>query len=431
MVIGLPFLHAMGPGGATAQPPTFPKRLIIMFSPNGSIMSDWASGSGTGFTLGRILAPLAEHRESLLLVQGVHSTATQQSGNGHNSTTPHMLTARNFLDPRNDGFGAYGPAGGPSVDQVIASRIGDLTRFPSLEVGVRSGPNESTRMSWRAARESVPREDDPARLFARVFSEVGADAAAREEAALRARRRGSVLDFVGVRLRALQSRVGAEDQRRLESHLEHVRELERQLSFEPSVASACVAPTAPPDVGDVNANDNFPRVGSLQMDLIATALACDLTRTVTLQWSAAGGGPVHTWLGQTQGHHGMSHDYGDSQVNYSVERLIQINTWYAEQLASLVRRLKALPEGDGTVFDNTVILWVSEISNGSNHDRRNIPYVFVGSAGRALDTGRLVRVSGDRMNGDLLVTLMNALGIDEPTFGAPEYFQGPIDTLMA
>ena len=425
--VALPFLSSME--AASAQ--TLPKRLVIMFSSNGVLRDQWVTGGGENdFQVGRILQPLMRHRSDLTLIQGVHSTLSQQSGNAHQAGVPHMLTATNFVDGRNNGSGAYGPAGGPSVDQVIADGLRGQTPFASLEFGVKTARRQAEgiwdRMSWRAARESVPPEDDPLEMFRRVFADVGpGGGTVGPDVRRHQEQQGSILDFVRGQYEQIQGVVGAADRQRLDAHLTHLREIERRLT---DGSSASCARPGEPASRNVASNDNVPEVGRDQMDLIASSFACDLTRVATLQWGQGQSDITHTWLGHGAGHHSISHR---SYSNYSTEQLLEASEWYAEQFASLIDRLKAIPEGTGTVFDNTVLLWLSETGTPSTHDRENIPYVLAGSLGGAFSTGRYVRVPGDRMAGDLFVTLMNAMGVSASTFGNQEYAQGPVTELLA
>jgi hypothetical protein len=295
------------------------------------------------------------------------------------------------------------------------------TRFPSLELGVFV-PRTITpemRMSYGGPGQPLPPEDDPFALFTRLFGD-GTDPD--ELARIRAQR-DTVLSAVKASYQKLEDASGAEDRQRLEAHAESVRQLERRL-VEASEASC--APVAPGEPFDPYVNDNYPRVGTLQMDLIALALACDLTRVLTLQWSRAGSAMSFRWLGIPESHHSLAHA-GDSDT-VARNKLIAIETWYAEQLAYLIAKLKSMPEGDGSVFDNTTILWFSDISKGNDHSRKAMPLVLAGSCGGALRTGRHVQFDG-RQHNDLLVSLLNAMEVPDQKFGDPDYCRGPLPDL--
>jgi hypothetical protein len=189
-----------------------------------------------------------------------------------------------------------------------------------------------------------------------------------------------------------------------------------------------VKPTAP--TIDYKANDSFPAIGKAQMDLLVMAMACDLTRVGTVQWERSVGDVRFTWLGADRGHHSLSHD-PDSMAD-SVEMLTKINVWYAEQLAYLMTRMGSIKEGAGTMLDNTLILWCNELSRGNAHSHPDMPFVLAGGAGGAIKMGRLLRYGSTPSvhHNNLLVSIMNAMGLPDQTFGDPRYCTGPLAGLV-
>ena len=178
---------------------------------------------------------------------------------------------------------------------------------------------------------------------------------------------------------------------------------------------------------DVYANENYPLMGKLQMDLLAMSLACDLTRVASLQWTSTQTGKVFSWLGQSETHHSLSHS-GLTDVTRQ-NQLMAIGNWHAKQLAYLMDKLASFPEGDGTVLDNTLILWCTDIAQGQSHARRDMPYVLAGGAGGALKMGRYLKYAGDHHN-NLLVSILNAMGGPDTTFGNPAYCTGALPRLI-
>jgi len=178
------------------------------------------------------------------------------------------------------------------------------------------------------------------------------------------------------------------------------------------------------------ANDAFPAVGGIQLDLMAMALACDITRVASMQWSRSVSSTRFTWLNVAQGHHDLSHR-PDTDPG-AVSDLTKINTWYAQQLAGLIDRLKATPDGaGGTMFDGTLVLWCNELAKGNTHGRVGAPYVLAGSAGGALRTGRFLRYDGQGLpHNNLLVSILNAMGVPDTTFGKPDWCTGPLAGLL-
>jgi hypothetical protein len=427
--IALPVLEIMGrprsalagsiPGFTSAG---YPKRFVVFFSPNGTISGNWQpEGGERDFALSRILQPLARFRDRIVVIAGVDQQGA--GGDGHQNGMGGMLTGAP-LNPgpfQGGGGTAAGWPDGISVDQRIAQVIGRETRLRSLELAVQAGRDATnwSRMSYLGPNQPLPPQDDPYAVFERLFHFDRS----------RLHWQKSVLGSVMDDYRRLERRLGASDRTKLSSHLEAIREVEARLGVEPKAAlAACRAP----ELGsraDVSANPNFPVVGRLQMDLLAMALACDLTRVASLQWSRSVSDVKFTWLGAgiDRGHHEMSHD-GDSNFD-TREKLTLINIWYAEQLAYLAGRLGSIPEGDSTLLDHTVILWCNELAKGNAHSRVDAPYVLLGGAGGAIRTGRYLDIHDNVPHNNLLLSLVHAMGIDDTSFGKREWCSGPLTRL--
>jgi hypothetical protein len=426
--IALPWLEAMTPRRAHAAP-TPVKRFIVMFSANGTVPSAWtpAATSETDFTLSPILSPLESHKSDLIVVRGLEQKGG--GGDAHQSGIGGMLTGQMLNAGPFAGVGAA-PAGwamGPSVDQRMVEALALPTKLRSLELGVQVGSADNWgRMIYRAANQPLPPDDNPAAVYARVFSDLHTDPA--QLARLR-RRRKSMLDGVADQFTQLSSRVSAADRQRLDAHLTTVREIEVRLTTDLVVNNpSCRDPSITPIT--TTANDSFPAVGSLQMDLLVMALACDITRIASLQWSRSVSQTRFTWLGVNEGHHDLSHR-SDSDTG-AVLSLTKIDTWYAQQLASLIARLKTMPDGaGGSVFDGTLILWANELAKGNTHSRQNAGYVLAGSAGGALRTGRVLSYEGQGLpHNNLLVSILNAMGVPDTTFGKSEWCTGRLTALI-
>jgi hypothetical protein len=427
--IALPWLEAMGSRRAhAAAAPS--KRFIVMFSANGTIPSAWTPTPGAGetdFTLSRILAPLESHKSNLVVVSGLDQKGA--GGDGHQIGMGGMLTGQALNAGPFAGVGAP-PAGwptGPSVDQRIAEGLALPTKLRSLELGVQVGSADNWgRMIYRAANQPLPPDDEPASVYGRVFSDLHTDPAVLER--LR-RRRQSMLDAVGLQFARVSARLGAADRQRLDAHLTAVREIETRLTTDIVVNNpSCHDPSVTPV--SARANDAFPAAGALQMDLLAMALACDITRVASLQWSRSVSQTRFSWLNITEGHHDLSHrPDGDAKA---LESLVQINTWYAQQFAGLIARLKATPDGaGGTLFDNTLLLWCNELAKGNTHGRAGAPYVLAGGAGSGLRTGRFLRYDGQGLpHNNLLVSILNLMGVPDRTFGKTDWCTGPLAGLI-
>jgi len=178
---------------------------------------------------------------------------------------------------------------------------------------------------------------------------------------------------------------------------------------------------------DPENRENHALMSTLQLDLLAMAFACDLTRVGTVLYAGATSGQTFPWLGFSDSHHSLSHE-ADS-VTSAQDKLEQINNWYAQQIAYFLAKLDAIPEGDGTVLDNTVVFWGGELAKGNNHSRRGMDFVVAGGGGGYLNTGQLVDIEG-RQHNDLLVTMANAFGVEIDRWGHPGYTEGALSQLV-
>lgn len=426
--VGLPFLASMI-GDAKAV--SFPKRFVVFFTGLGTLEEHWApTGTETAFSLGEILSPLEPFKNKLLILQGIDmESAHHGPGDPHQLGIGHALTGTELQE--GDLFkyacsaATVGWGGGQSLDQFLAEKIGQTTKFGSLELGAQvQYSNVSSRISYLGPGDPVPPDDDPWGAYDRIFSDLSSDP--RSVARLRAQRH-RVVDAVLEDYASLSPRLGAGDKHKVDNHLESIRSIEKRLDSPGLLGGSCSLP----DMGkpfDIYDNDLYPTIGKLQLDLLAMTLACDLTRVASIQWASTQAGKVFHWLGQTDTHHSLSHS-ADSNAD-ATAALVAIGKWHAEQLAYLLGKLDAVQEGDGTLLDNTVVLWCTDIARGNTHARRGMPYVLAGGAGGYLQTGRHVVYDGAWHN-DLLVTLANAVGVPVTTFGNPAYCKGALPRLAA
>lgn len=427
IAVGLPFLEAMSD---SARADVFPKRFLVWFTSFGQVKSAWLpTGSETNFTLGPVLSPLEAHKSDLLILEGVDmESAYHGPGDPHQTGISHALTGTEMqvgdLFPYACNANAsVGWGGGISVDQYLASKIVDPIKFPSIEFGVQvQYANASSRMIYAGPGQPVPPEDDPWKNFDRIFGDMRLDPT---ELTKKRDKRHHVLDAVQGDYKALAKRLGKEDKFKVDNHLAALDKIAVQLDAPAAIGGECAAPYLGTPI-DIYANDNYPAIANLQLDLLAMSLACDVTRIASVQWSTTQAGKVFSWLGQTETHHSLSHS-GESDTAKQ-NQLVEIGNWHAAQLAYLISALKAIPEGNGSVFDNTLILWCTDIARGNTHARRDMPYVLAGGAGGYFKTGRYLKYAGDYHN-NLLVSIVNAMGIPDVSFGNPAYCTGPLPGL--
>ncbi len=455
VAVGLPFLEALSPRSAAAQADGKIRRLLIVYSSNGTVQRDWLpTNTGTDFDVPRILRPFdtAILRPKLSVLTGIEMrSAMIGNANGHAAGMTSLLTGRSFGEVQNTEFGDVGWGAGISIDQDIAMRLATPGQLASIQAGVQTQRQYQNFYSYMCygpgggSSNAIPSEDDPKKVWDRLFENVPdpGDTAAELQRAVDQRR--SVIDLVADDFHALEGKLGKTDNQRLDKHLTLLRELEERIV----VGGYCDRPDRPTiEDNGIQQNQNFPGILKAQMDMIATAFSCDVTRVATLQLSTAQSGVnykqllpnTESWTQPTDTyHHGISHDSvptsqipSASQIQQdAVDKMSAISEWIGGQIAYLANALASYEDAPGeTVLDNTAILWVSEISEGPNHRFDDMPYVLVGDMGGALKTGHFAFGNNETHN-NLFVTLGRAMGIEDyDVFGDPQFCSGPIGALL-
>jgi len=393
-------------GTAHAQQGRHARRLLIFFSPNGTIHRHWrprGEGSNYSFPPGSILEGLSRHREDLLVIEGLNFL----TGNNHEGGMAAMLTNRGNGNTETRGM---------SLDQYVASRIGGNDRFSSLEFGVLTDPwggNVQTRMSYSGPGQLVHPDSDPLRAFGRMFGDLAGNGNDRD---VMLSRRRSIIDLASADLTDLHRRIGRQEQIKLERHLESLRSVEQGLFAEGNEGDGCVAP-AQPERLNKNTYANGPALTRSQMDLAVASLACGLTKVASIQFSHTVSPVVFSWAGNVDGHHSLSH--ADNGQRDKIGQFVAAERWCADQFAYLLDRMKATPspDGDGSLLDDTVVLWAKELGDSRAHSCNSVPFVVAGG-GAALRTGRYLNAGGVS-HSKLLVSICHALGLDNQTFGDP------------
>ena len=410
----LPFVP-MPVDAATGE---YPKRIVFIGSANGTVMDQfWPS---EGFTLGPILEPLAPLQDKLIVMRGVDKAAAGISPvpKDHWPDWMSLLTGRQGII--RDDQSCDMP--GISIDQHIAAGLAAPTRFPSINLGVRV-EGGSHRMSAQAAYEPITPQNDPAAAFDTVFEEVSLDPFGLQQ--LRARRQ-SVLDTVSEDLRAIECETTGAYREKFQAHLHAIESLEQSLSA--GAAANCTLPTIDPVNPDTDTE--YPGIIDQQFKIMTHALSCDLTRVGTIMLSA--GRANHTWIGINGSHHGIAHGSEGVTADEATRRdwLIQIDRWYAERIFDFLTMLDGIDEGDGSLLDHTVVVWLHEQTNAGSHQRTDMPVVIAGGLHGTLETGRMIDAGGVPHNG-MLISLAEAMGVPTPTFGDPGLSNGPLTSLYA
>lgn len=432
-LLALPVLEAMAPSIARAQAAgaPSPRRMAFFFVPNGMYPGDWyPTTSGENYTLSPLLSPLSAFKSDMLVLSGLGNQPSHASSVdvGHVASTSTFLTATSVGDaPLRNGI---------SVDQVAASQLKQYTRFPSLELGTKSGTSYvlHNNISWGANSTPMPKEIRPDLLWDRLFEGLNTNQTPQEIEARR-RRRLSVLDAVKDDATRLQSKLGWQDQLRVDEYLTGVRELEQRVQ-ETRVVQ-CTPSARPAQPADVRTQVR------LLLDLMVLAFQCDLTRVATFMYGEAVDETSYPFLSVTdtngatvavnQGHHTLSHDIATagslSQRMYSA-----ICKWEVEQFAYLLSKMKAVQEPDGTLLDNSVVMFGSGIGESNVHDTLNMPVVLAGRGGGKIRPGRHL-VYKDYTSyftpgvpvAKLFVSMLGTVGVNVAKFG--EDGDGPLPDL--
>jgi hypothetical protein len=265
--------------------------------------------------------------------------------------------------------------------------------------------------------------DDPTAVHKRLFASLVVPPSDVDRLRLR---RKSVLDVVNAELSSLNNKLSSENRTKLDQHLTSLRQIEQQLQVGNTNAPVCTAPGQPARL-DPYAASNYPTIAKLQIDMMVGALACDLTRVASIMFSGSISNQTFPWLPlarPSRGHHDLSHDPSTAYADLAL-----IKRWHSEQFLYLLQKMDAVKEGNGSMLDNSVILWGSEIGLG-DHNVNDMRFVLAGGAGGHFKLGRNLVISG-RPHNDLLVSVLQAMGVQENTFGDPGYVTGALSELTS
>lgn len=384
----------------------FPRRFGLFFWGNGMLPERWTptgEGQGDAWSLSDQLAPLAPLKKKVTVVTGTRL--------GIPNAVPHYAGAAGILTGRPVVVqGQDETFAGPSIDQVMAAKLGELTRFRSLELAI-----EGNGLSYNGPNSQNPVEKSAFAVFERLF---GAGFTLPGETPIvdpTLGLRRSVLDAVGEDAKRLQSLVGTGDQQRIEAHFDAIRGLEKRLAKleeDPPDLAACSLPTKPEEAyPNIEGRPQLVLRNQVMAELAAMALACDQTRVVS-QWLTH---PVSNVLfqGATAGHHQLTHDEPGAQPEVHA-----ITVQCVEMLRDFLLALDKVQEGSGTLLDHMVVLGCSEVSLGKTHSLEEMPIVLAGSCGGKLKTDLHYRSKGGENTSKVLMTLTRACGLDLPSFGA-------------
>ena len=418
--LALPLLDAMIPAATalakTAAVPT--PRLGVVYVPNGFVMTKWTPvATGRDFALTPILEPLAPVRDRVLVVSNLtHKPAVSLPGEGSGD---HVRAAATFLTgvhpKRTEGADIRA---GVSLDQIVARHIGTQTPLESLELCLESndlaGSCEAgyscayaNTLAWRTETTPLPMENDPRAVFERLFGDT--DSTTADARLARVRRQRSLLDGVLEDVRRLEGRLGADDRVKLTQYLEAIRDTERRIQKIESQADREL-PAVERPVGTPAAYADHAR---LMFDLQALAFQGDVTRVTTFMMARETSQRPYPEIGIAEGHHGLSHHGGSAA---KIESVTKINVFHMTQFAYFLDRLRATPDGDGTLLDHVLVLYGCGLSDSNQHLHNDLPILVAGGRDR-LAGGRHVRLPADTPLTNLQLTMLDALGVPLERFG--------------
>ena len=422
--IALPMLDAMLPARALAATAgKAPTRMAFLFVPNGAHMPDWTpAATGADFDLPYILQPLQPHKHELLVLSGLAQDKGRSNADGggdHARSAGSWLTCSQPLKSEGSQIRV-----GVSADQVAAQVAGKETRFASLELGLEAGRQGgkcdtgyscaySNNISWRNENTPMTREINPRLVFERLFSnELPKDLG--ESAKRRSIYKQSILDFVLDDAKSLSAKVGGHDKQKLDEYLTSIREIElRVAQAEKMVAGANSAVAAGYEVPE-NIPESYEEHARLMCDMLVLAFQSDTTRVCTFMLANEGSNRSYRNVGVNDGHHSLSHHQGDHAKQMKIR---EINRFHIQQFAYILNRLRSIPEGEGTLLDNSMLVYGGGLADGDRHQHDDLPLLMAGRGGGTILPGRHVRYAPETPMANLLVAMLDRMGARGNSFG--------------
>lgn len=412
-LMALPSLESLSPRGFAAPKPVKPPvRMGFLYIPNGVNVDEWMpTGEGAGYELSKSLKVIEQHRGDFSVISGLCHDWARSHGNGGGD---HARATASFLT----GCQARKTAGadihlGISVDQIAAQQIGHLTRLPSLELstdGQRSAGRCDSgyscayqfNLAWRSENMPMAPEMDPRLVFERLFG-YGASGGKGPESARRARLQKSVLDVVLEEAKSLQGKTNAADRRKLDEYFTSVRDIEQRIERAEKLSA---------QMPDVPVPDGVPDTYEAHMrvmfDLLALAFQTDSTRIATFMLAHDGSNRSFSEIGVPEGHHSISHHQRNPD---KLTKIAAIDRFYLKQFGYFLGKLKSIKDGDGTLLDNSMIVYGGGISDGDRHDHSRLPVILAGKGGGTLTPGRRLVLEGEVPMTNLYMSMLDRMGV--------------------
>jgi len=415
--LGLPALEAMTPSVRSlfaASDRRSPRRMACIFFPNGAIMDNWKpTVEGDSWSLSKTLAPLQKHKAKLNVLSGLTLDNGRAKKDGAGD---HARAAATFLTAARPVKTSGNIRNGISVDQVAALQMEGKTRLSSIELGLVPSRNAgncdsgyscaySSNISWRSETQPMTKEVTPRLAFERMFG--SGDTADRQRRNLDRR---SILDVVRDDADRIMKRVGQTDQRKLDEYFAGIREIERRIEYVEQEDHRAI-PEIDIPYGRVEA---FREHARLMYDLMVVAFQTDTTRVATLMLDNGGGNRRYTDVGVKGEHHEISHH---RNLKTHVEDLKKIDLYLSEQFAYFLDKMDSVAEGDGTLLDNSLVLYGSALSDGNRHHHHDLPLVLAGSAGGQIETNRFIVTKDETPMANLYLSMLDMLGTPAESIG--------------
>jgi hypothetical protein len=429
--LALPFLESLGstswsenaspqPSGPGQTPDGHPLRLAYLYIPNGVIVNRWTpEGVGSQWKLNQTMEPLAEFQPDFQVLSGLehkNGLAGKDGGGDHARACATILTGARPKKTAGSDIRL-----GISVDQVAAAALRDKTRFPSLELscdGLRkSGTCDSGyscayqfNISWKSESLPMAPESNPRLVFERLFGTGATPEERASHSAAALARRSSLLDFVREEARSIQKQLGANDRQKLDEYLTGIREVEQRIQKTREFGPAPRVETPTPEATPTDYQEHL----RLMLDLMVLAFQTDSTRVCTLLMAHDGSNRNFPSIGVSEGHHSLSHHQEDPK---KIDQLAQIDRFYIQQLAYLLKRLGETREPNGQrLLDHSMIVYCGGLSDGNRHAHDNLPVILAGRGGGRLQPGRHVRFENTPMS-NLHLALLDRMGVSTPRLG--------------
>ena len=422
--VALPLLDAMVPAMTpTAATPASPvRRLGYIFIPMGSDINRWTPPDDHSLTeLSPILRPLERHRDYVTVVTNME-LKNAYPGTHATSNSSYLSCAKAKFTESSDYYL------GTTVDQIAAREIGQDTRLPSLELGIELldivGQCDDgyacvyqNNLSWSSPTSPLPYEANPQKVFGRLFGE-----GSPEEQSRTLKKKASMLDRVKSDISRLRTELGSGDRVKVDHYLNSVREVERRIQIAEAGVNENPAPDTERPVGVPAAYADHVR---LMFDLQVLALQADITRVISFQMAREGSTRSYHEIGVSEPHHPLTHHGNDQE---KIAKMAKINEYHVSLFGYLLEKLKATPDGDGSLLDHSIYMYGSGMGDPNLHDHINLPILVTGGGAGKMKGGRHISYEDRTPLANLHLTLLEKAGVRMDSFADSK---GKVEELLS